>query len=527
MTKQKIFLALIFLIGIIIAPAVFASEVTGNLSTGLDAGGMQGTVNSCNPLTIENGTVGAYPTCAKTCNEGYELEGDVCVVSIQTVTITTCQQLQNIENHRNWIYNLGGDIDCSGFSFRSISSFSGTLDGAGHKITNLNVSIANSNWGLFSNTDSSAIIKNLGLENVNITGSGYTGGIVGGWNSGLIKNCYVTGTITANYQQVGGIAGSNGGTIEKCFVNIQLQGGGYTGGIAGANSGTIRNCYVKGDITANSNSGGVVGLNEYGAATVQNSYSIATIHGANNGGLIGWQYSGATQSGAYWDVTTSGKSSMCYSDSMGGLNCDDTHGLTDTQMKQQSSFSGWNFEDVWAIDSSKNGGYPYLKWQTTFPGSGDTVKPVITLLGLATVGITVGGTYTDAGATASDNVDGDITSRIVKTGSVDTNTIGSYVITYDVSDTAGNAATQVARAVVVSAAPSGGGGGGGGGGGAPSPTTTPGSGDFNSDGKVDMVDLNTLMLNWGQTGSNVSGDLNHDGKVNLLDFNALMINWTV
>jgi hypothetical protein len=53
------------------------------------------------------------------------------------------------------------------------------------------------------------VIKNLGLENVNITGAGYTGAIVGGWNSGLIQNCYVTGTITANYQQVGGIAGSN------------------------------------------------------------------------------------------------------------------------------------------------------------------------------------------------------------------------------------------------------------------------------------------------------------------------------
>ena len=526
MTQQKTFLALILFLGLMIAPAVFASEVTGNLNTGLNAGGVQGTVNNCNPLTILNGTIGAYPTCAITCNEGYELSEGACVVSIQTVTVTTCQQLQDIENHHNWIYNLGGDVDCSGFSFRSISNFSGTLDGAGHKIINLNVTIANSNWGLFSNTDSSAIIKNLGLENVNINGSGYTGAIVGGWNSGLIKNCYVTGTITADYQQVGGIAGSNGGTIEKCFVNIQLQGSGYTGGIAGANSGLIKNCYVKGDVTANNDGGGVVGLNEYGGANIQNSYSVATIHGANNGGLIGWQYSGATQSNAYWDIATSGKTSMCYSNSMGGLNCDDTHGLTDTQMKQQSSFSGWDFEDTWAIDSSKNGGYPYLRWQTTFPGSGDTVKPVITLLGSATVSVIVGNTYTDAGATALDNVDGDITSRIVKTGSVNTNVAATYIITYDVSDTAGNAATQVARAVIVSAASSGGGGGGGGGG-TVIPTTTPKPGDFNSDGKVDMIDLNTLMLNWGQTGSNISGDLNQDGKVNLLDFSILMLNWTV
>jgi uncharacterized membrane protein YgcG len=74
---------------------------------------------------------------------------------------------------------------------------------------------------------------------------------------------------------------------------------------------------------------------------------------------------------------------------------------------------------------------------------------------------------------------------------------------------------------------SGGGGGGGGGGGSvgsSSPTSTVG-GDFNGDGKVNMVDMNTLMLNWG--GSGPIGDLNNDGKVDILDFNMLMINWTV
>jgi PKD repeat protein len=82
--------------------------------------------------------------------------------------------------------------------------------------------------------------------------------------------------------------------------------------------------------------------------------------------------------------------------------------------------------------------------------SQDSEAPVITLTGAADIDIEVGGTFTDEGATAADNVDGDLTSSIVVGGDVvDTNTSGTYVITYDVSDAAGNAATQVTRTVRV------------------------------------------------------------------------------
>ena len=80
----------------------------------------------------------------------------------------------------------------------------------------------------------------------------------------------------------------------------------------------------------------------------------------------------------------------------------------------------------------------------------DTVAPVITLAGSATINVVVGGTFTDPGVTASDNVDGDISSSVVVAGdAVNTNTAGTYIITYNVSDAAGNAATQVTRTVVV------------------------------------------------------------------------------
>ncbi len=79
----------------------------------------------------------------------------------------------------------------------------------------------------------------------------------------------------------------------------------------------------------------------------------------------------------------------------------------------------------------------------------DTTAPVISLVGSSPMDVALGGTFTDPGATASDNVDGDISANIVVGGSVNTAVAGSYQITYNVSDAAGNTATEVVRTVNV------------------------------------------------------------------------------
>ena len=76
----------------------------------------------------------------------------------------------------------------------------------------------------------------------------------------------------------------------------------------------------------------------------------------------------------------------------------------------------------------------------------DTTAPVITLAGDAALDIEQGATYSDAGATATDTVDGSVT--VVTTGSVDTATAGTYTLTYTATDNAGNVATKT-RAVTV------------------------------------------------------------------------------
>lgn len=80
----------------------------------------------------------------------------------------------------------------------------------------------------------------------------------------------------------------------------------------------------------------------------------------------------------------------------------------------------------------------------------DTTAPVIKLNGNAGVGLKLGDVYKDSGATATDDVDGDISSRIEVQGSVSTNVPGTYTLTYRVADSAGNTA-EAKRTVVVAA----------------------------------------------------------------------------
>jgi hypothetical protein len=89
----------------------------------------------------------------------------------------------------------------------------------------------------------------------------------------------------------------------------------------------------------------------------------------------------------------------------------------------------------------------------------DVTPPVLTLRGLPTVALGVGDAYTDAGASAVDDVDGDITARIVTVNPVDTSRAGTYVVTYSVSDSAGNSASMT-RTVIVNPRPARRGGGG-------------------------------------------------------------------
>lgn len=100
----------------------------------------------------------------------------------------------------------------------------------------------------------------------------------------------------------------------------------------------------------NGYAGGLVGLNSTG--TIKTSYSTGPVSHANIwgvGGLVGYDHhdNGAFE-GNYWDVETSGMTTSKGADPM-----------TTTEMKQQATYQGWDFDDVWSIDEGKD--YPDLR----------------------------------------------------------------------------------------------------------------------------------------------------------------------
>ncbi|MBQ4821929.1 immunoglobulin-like domain-containing protein [Aquimarina sp. MMG016] len=113
------------------------------------------------------------------------------------------------------------------------------------------------------------------------------------------------------------------------------------------------------------------------------------------------------------------------------------------------TFNSAGTYDVTMTVRDGRGGEDTATVRITVTNPPDTTPPVITIQGFTNVTIEVGTNYVDAGATATDNRDGNITSRIQTTSNVNTNIAGVYTVRYNVSDNAGNAAQEKVRTVRV------------------------------------------------------------------------------
>ena len=184
-----------------------------------------------------------------------------------TYTITSAEglkKLSELSNTSGVTIVLANDIDMSGVTgWEGIKNFQGTFDGNGHKITNLT-----GTNGLFAST-SGATIKNVGLENVNINGSSYVGGLIGNATNTNISNCYTTGSINGT-SDVGGLVGytnSKTGTnlYENIYSSANVTGSSKVGGLLGETHSrnsdfNIKNAYAIGDVTGSgSQIGGFAG----------------------------------------------------------------------------------------------------------------------------------------------------------------------------------------------------------------------------------------------------------------------------
>jgi len=167
------------------------------------------------------------------------------------ITIVNLKSLEKLaENCRldsyssGLVVSLGADLDLEGRDFEGIPIFCGRFEGNGHTIRGLNLTGEGSQQGFFRYLTDTAMVVDLHLEGiVQPAGSGSEVGGFAGKNSGLIRNCSFSGTVSGK-EFIGGITGHNtvSGTLENCRVSGSVYGDHFIGGIAGKNVGVLRNC---------------------------------------------------------------------------------------------------------------------------------------------------------------------------------------------------------------------------------------------------------------------------------------------
>ena len=195
---------------------------------------------------------------------------------------------------------LTADINLTGKEWTPIGDndnrYTGTFDGGNYTITGLTVNQEGTNYvGLIGFIGSDGTVKNVKLENVNITGSYYVGGVVG-YNSGSVTACTSSGSVSGSYY-VGGVVGGNFGSVTACTSSGSVSGSIYVGGVVGDNYGTVTACTASGSVEGRSNVGGVVGYNSSGSVTA--CTSSGSVEGSIDvGGVVGDNYGSVTA--CYW-----------------------------------------------------------------------------------------------------------------------------------------------------------------------------------------------------------------------------------
>ncbi len=289
--------------------------------------------------------------------------------------IATAEHLNNVRtylgaNNNNVYYKQISDIDLGaspwnmgegwepiGTSFNE--SFRGRYDGNNHVIRNLTIRRPDgNNQGLFG-IIITAEIEHLTLENVNIIGQNFVGGLVGICRSSSLDKVAVTGVVTGR-DNVGGLSGINQleTTIWRSSSKTRISGRLRVGGLTGGHhsESVIEDCVANEDVTGQSGSiGGLVGRSEEGI--IKNSYSCGSVETPSPylGGLLGSERN-AEVIFSYWDIETSGLDR-----SAGG------EGRTTEEMtypNAENTYRDWNFDTIWRHDrdSQHNNGYPFHHW---------------------------------------------------------------------------------------------------------------------------------------------------------------------
>lgn len=225
--------------------------------------------------------------------------------------ISNARQLNAIRNNLSASYKLSASIDLSGYEWMPIGTetepFTGTFDGSGYEISNLNIDLPNDSYiGFFGYVTNNGLVNpnifNLKLDVVNINGNGYIGSLIGYGEDVNLNQIYVTTKITASSSSTGYIGGIVGYADNSNISNSSVSGiisgiGGNIGGLVGYLDGDINYSYSDADIYGDNYIGGIVG---YIVGNIQNVYSLGSIIGdtsvRDTGGIVGYLFGNLSNS---------------------------------------------------------------------------------------------------------------------------------------------------------------------------------------------------------------------------------------
>ena len=248
---------------------------------------------------------------------GYTIESD------GSYTVTSADGLMNVAELVNGgktdiNITLDKDIDLTGKEWTPIGTgysnkYTGTFDGGGHTIKGLTVTTNDQFVGLFGSIGYAGTVKNVMMEDVQITSnrsSGFAGGVAG-YSDGTIENCSVSGSVSGTVY-VGGVVGVQiGGSITGCSSSATVKGTVDVGGVAGQtnSSATLTACYATGNVIIemdpkkNIAGGSLVGMNAGSSLLACYATGNVTSTGSSTGyvhigGFLGDNY--ITLTACYW-----------------------------------------------------------------------------------------------------------------------------------------------------------------------------------------------------------------------------------
>ncbi|MDE6270173.1 MAG: hypothetical protein K2M12_04880 [Muribaculaceae bacterium] len=232
-------------------------------------------------------------------------EGDGSVEN--PYVITTPGGLEQLNNYPDAHFVLGCDIDAAGSVLNTRPfTFTGTLDGRGHSISNLHIDGCALISNMEGNMDVASGARTACVSNINFIDpvfdatKGETGMLIGEMRRAEVRNVHVYGGTISSNADVAGLVGSAyiNSRIENCSVDAVINGGAdaSVGGIVyrTRTGSSVIACAFSGSISGGSALGGIVGNMEHADDVIENCHVNASITGKNTiGGIAGTSSHGA------------------------------------------------------------------------------------------------------------------------------------------------------------------------------------------------------------------------------------------